>query len=71
MRHLGYICTAVFISTVDTTVNCRLIHLCKLLYIFLGPAVPVGVDVQVESLDAISEVDMVCLDCIVTFYVCC
>lgn len=24
-----------------------------------GPAVPVGVDVQVESLDAISEVDMV------------
>lgn len=26
-----------------------------------GPAVPVGVDVQVESLDTISEVDMVCL----------
>lgn len=26
-----------------------------------GPAVPVGVDVQVESLDAISEVDMVSL----------
>ncbi|KAG7258164.1 hypothetical protein CRUP_031589 [Coryphaenoides rupestris] len=25
------------------------------------PAVPVGVDVQVESLDTISEVDMVCL----------
>lgn len=24
-----------------------------------GPAVPVGVDVQVESLDSISEVDMV------------
>ncbi|XP_024912811.1 gamma-aminobutyric acid receptor subunit rho-2 [Cynoglossus semilaevis] len=30
---------------------------------FAGPAVPVGVDVQVESLDSISEVDMVsCLD---------
>ncbi|XP_014876882.1 gamma-aminobutyric acid receptor subunit rho-2-like [Poecilia latipinna] len=27
---------------------------------FAGPAVPVGVDVQVESLDSISEVDMVC-----------
>jgi len=26
---------------------------------FSGPAVPVGVDVQVESLDSISEVDMV------------
>lgn len=26
---------------------------------FAGPAVPVGVDVQVESLDRISEVDMV------------
>lgn len=26
---------------------------------FLGPAIPVGVDVQVESLDSISEVDMV------------
>ena len=25
-----------------------------------GPAIPVGVDVQVESLDSISEVDMVC-----------
>lgn len=25
----------------------------------LGPAIPVGVDVQVESLDSISEVDMV------------
>lgn len=24
-----------------------------------GPAIPVGVDVQVESLDSISEVDMV------------
>ncbi|MEQ2181726.1 hypothetical protein GOODEAATRI_014479 [Goodea atripinnis] len=30
---------------------------------FAGPAVPVGVDVQVESLDSISEVDMVsCLN---------
>ncbi len=27
--------------------------------LFAGPAVPVGVDVQVESLDRISEVDMV------------
>lgn len=26
---------------------------------FAGPAIPVGVDVQVESLDSISEVDMV------------
>lgn len=26
---------------------------------FSGPAIPVGVDVQVESLDSISEVDMV------------
>ena len=33
-----------------------------LMYLSLGPAVPVGVDVQVESLDAISEVDMVCLE---------
>lgn len=37
-------------------------NLCKLLHIFQGPAVSVGVDVQVESLDAISEVDMVCLE---------
>lgn len=29
------------------------------LFISEGPAVPVGVDVQVESLDSISEVDMV------------
>lgn len=43
-------------------------HLCKLLLILLGPAVPVGVDVQVESLDAISEVDMVCLDQTVSKY---
>lgn len=28
-------------------------------YLSTGPAVPVGVDVQVESLDSISEVDMV------------
>lgn len=28
-------------------------------YLSAGPAVPVGVDVQVESLDSISEVDMV------------
>lgn len=28
-----------------------------------GPAIPVGVDVQVESLDSISEVDMVCNPC--------
>lgn len=27
--------------------------------IVLGPPIPVGVDVQVESLDTISEVDMV------------
>ncbi|XP_061602518.1 gamma-aminobutyric acid receptor subunit rho-1-like isoform X2 [Cololabis saira] len=33
---------------------------------FGGPAVPVGVDVQVESLDAISEVDM---DFTMTFYI--
>lgn len=26
----------------------------------VGPAIPVGMDVQVESLDSISEVDMVC-----------
>ncbi len=30
-----------------------------MLWFFAGPAVPVGVDVQVESLDRISEVDMV------------
>lgn len=45
----------------STLLYYRLMHLCDLLHIFLGPAVPVGVDVQVESLDAISEVDMVCL----------
>lgn len=28
-------------------------------YAFTGPPIPVGVDVQVESLDTISEVDMV------------
>lgn len=33
--------------------------LCQLLFFSLGPAIPVGVDVQVESLDSISEVDMV------------
>lgn len=33
-----------------------------------GPGVSVGVDVQVESLDAISEVDMVRLDCIVGMF---
>lgn len=27
--------------------------------IFSGPPIPVGVDVQVESIDTISEVDMV------------
>lgn len=43
-------------------------HHRKLLPILLGPAVPVGVDVQVESLDAISEVDMVCLDQTVSKY---
>lgn len=30
-----------------------------MLCIFAGPAIPVGVDVQLESLDTISEVDMV------------
>lgn len=30
-----------------------------LLSLVLGPPIPVGVDVQVESLDTISEVDMV------------
>lgn len=30
---------------------------------FAGPPIPVGVDVQVESLDTISEVDMVRLFC--------
>ena len=28
-------------------------------FMYTGPAIPVGVDVQVESLDKISEVDMV------------
>lgn len=32
-----------------------------------GPAVPVGVDVQVESLDSISEVDMVSFSHSLTF----
>lgn len=35
------------------------LNFCVLLFFFLGPAIPVGVDVQVESLDSISEVDMV------------
>ena len=36
-------------------------HCSNLLYALCvaGPAIPVGVDVQVESLDSISEVDMV------------
>lgn len=36
-------------------------HICLLMIYFClaGPAIPVGVDVQVESLDSISEVDMV------------
>lgn len=32
-------------------------------FMYTGPAIPVGVDVQVESLDKISEVDMVRLYC--------
>lgn len=32
---------------------------CSCHALFAGPAIPVGVDVQVESLDSISEVDMV------------
>lgn len=31
----------------------------NILYVYPGPSIPVGVDVQVESLDSISEVDMV------------
>lgn len=37
--------------------------------LFTGPAVPVGVDVQVESLDTISEVDMVIKSGLVFFCV--
>lgn len=45
-------------------INCRwykivVIYISKS-HSFTGPAIPVGVDVQVESLDSISEVDMVC-----------
>lgn len=43
-----------------TAVNYEEVELCQHVS-FVGPAVPVGVDVQVESLDAISEVDMVCV----------
>lgn len=32
---------------------------CSCCALSAGPAIPVGVDVQVESLDSISEVDMV------------
>lgn len=37
--------------------NCML-GITACLFIAAGPAIPVGVDVQVESLDSISEVDM-------------
>lgn len=37
----------------------QLLCVCVFFCFFLGPAIPVGVDVQVESLDSISEVDMV------------
>lgn len=37
----------------------QLLCVCVFFVFFLGPAIPVGVDVQVESLDSISEVDMV------------
>lgn len=40
--------------------NSALAHLFLMINFCLeGPAIPVGVDVQVESLDSISEVDMV------------
>lgn len=38
--------------------NCRF-GITACLFFIAGPAIPVGVDVQVESLDSISEVDMV------------
>lgn len=38
--------------------NCRF-GIIACLFFIAGPAIPVGVDVQVESLDSISEVDMV------------
>lgn len=34
-------------------------YLVMMEFCLAGPAIPVGVDVQVESLDSISEVDMV------------
>lgn len=34
-------------------------YLLMMEFCLTGPAIPVGVDVQVESLDSISEVDMV------------
>uniref|UniRef100_A0A3Q0RAH2 GABA(C) receptor n=1 Tax=Amphilophus citrinellus TaxID=61819 RepID=A0A3Q0RAH2_AMPCI len=38
--------------------QCSLMYLFMMEFCLIGPAIPVGVDVQVESLDSISEVDM-------------
>uniref|UniRef100_A0A3Q0RCK5 GABA(C) receptor n=1 Tax=Amphilophus citrinellus TaxID=61819 RepID=A0A3Q0RCK5_AMPCI len=38
--------------------GCSLMYLFMMEFCLIGPAIPVGVDVQVESLDSISEVDM-------------